>query len=286
MARIILKNFPMKNPKKTITLIIHTKNEEKNIKDCIDSAKDIANEILVIDMESSDKTVVLAKKLGARVISIKNYSYIELARNFGISKAKSEWVFSLDADERLPKSLIPKILKIVDEDKYDVVQFPFKNFIFKKWIEHTGWWPDYHPRLFRKGFLIWPKVIAAHQPPPVSGRILTLDPKEENAVIHYNITTVDQFLQKMFRHIGKDNFFEKNKLTTENVMNYINGQFRWRYFDQKGYLDGTHGFVLSKLMEFYWFLHFIKYWESVGFPDFIDQEILMKNIFHQDAKDY
>jgi glycosyltransferase involved in cell wall biosynthesis len=265
--------------KKTISLIIHTKNEEKNIRACINSAKKIADEILIIDMHSTDKTVFLAKKLGAQVISVDDHTVVEMVRNFGMSKARSEWILSLDADERLTKKLVQKILEIVDENQYDIVQFPFKNILFDKWIEHTGWWPDYHPRLIRKGYLVWSNSALAHCPPILKGRILTLEPKEINAVIHYNIVGVDQFLQKMSRHIGKDTFFDKNELTTTNVLNYINGQFKWRFFDQKGYLDGTHGYVLSKFMEFYWFLHFVKYWESRHYPDFIDQEILMDNMY-------
>ena len=276
----------MKSGKNSVTLIIHTKNEEKNIKDCINSAKDIADEILLVDMQSNDNTISIARKLGARIISISDYGFTDPARNLGMSKVETKWIFSLDADERLTEKLTNKVLQIVEEDKYDVVQFPFKNFIFNKWIKHTGWWPDYHPRLFKKGFLVWPKNVAPHQPAEIKGKILTLEATEENAVVHYNISTVDDFLKKMYRHIGKDVFFKKHKLNTENVMNYVNGQFRWRYFDQKGYLDGTHGFVLSKLMEYYWFLHFLKYWESKNYPDFIDPKILMKHIFHQDAKEY
>lgn len=259
-----------------ISVVINTYNEEDNISECIKSAKNIADEIIVVDMQSSDTTVKIASSNGAKVFNIKKYGYVEPARNFAIDKANYPWVFILDADERVTDSLIKKILEVVKEDIYDVVEIPFKNILLNKWIEHTGWWPDYHPRLFRKGFVRWPSgIIEPHILPVVKGRILKLDATEENAVIHNNINDIQDLLKMINKYTIKASFFENNKhITAEDVINYSAGEFKSRYFNERGYLDGMHGYILSRFMEFYKFLEFAKFWEKEGYPELVDNNKL------------
>ena len=157
-----------------ITLVINTKNEEKNIKECILSAKPIVDEIIVVDMVSSDKTVEIAEKLGAKVFKIKDYDYVEPARNFALSKATLEWTLTLDADERLTEELRRKIVRLIKDSSHDGYKFPFKNILLGKWIKYSMWWPDYHLRLFRTGYLNWPAKV--HQEPNFTGIISQLDP--------------------------------------------------------------------------------------------------------------
>ncbi|MEO6508387.1 MAG: glycosyltransferase family 2 protein, partial [Patescibacteria group bacterium] len=133
----------MKLISKGISLVIIAKNEEKNIAKCIQSAKTITNEIIVVDMKSSDLTAKVARANGARVYTIKDYNHVEPARKFAISKAHNEWIILLDADERLTTSLKKQILKLINGDLCDVIIVPRQNIILGKWIKNTGWWPDY-----------------------------------------------------------------------------------------------------------------------------------------------
>lgn len=139
---------------KKISVVINTLNEEKNIALAIKSVREFADEVVVVDMHSEDKTCEVAESLGAKVFTFERKSYVEPARNFAISKASGDWVFILDADERATPQLLAKLKKIVKENQYDFVNIPRKNLIFGKWIRHSLWWPDYNIRfLERFGYL-------------------------------------------------------------------------------------------------------------------------------------
>lgn len=260
-----------------ISAVIFTKNEEKNITDCIKSVKSFASEIIVIDMQSHDDTVRIAESLGAIVYSVEDHNWVEPVRNFGISKAKYEWVLVLDADERVPLMLARKFVEIVQEDKFDAVKIPYKVIFFKKWIKHTHWWPDYHIRFFRKGYAKW--VVKIHPDIKVSGRVLELPAISQNAITHENAKDIKTWLKKIDHHTDfEDYFFNLKGVKIEDVLDRFRREFYWRYFENKGYLDGLHGFVLSKFMEFYRFLEFAKYWEKKGFSDVVDSKELRRAV--------
>src|SRR3989344_1081897 len=137
-----------------LSVVISAYNEEKNIKDCIDSLRDLADEIIVVDNSSTDKTAEIAKKLGANIFTQENDpSRIDLQKNFGFSKATCDWILSLDADERVTPELTSEIKSNIQHPTSNIqgYEIPRKNIIFGKWIEHTGWYPDYQLRLFKKG---------------------------------------------------------------------------------------------------------------------------------------
>jgi len=248
-----------------ISLVINTKNEEKNIKDCINSAINIVNEIIVADMNSTDQTKKIAKSLGAKVYNVKDYGYVEPARNFALSKATNEWVLVLDADERLPKSLCDKITEIVSENKYDLVEIPFKNIIFNKHIKQSGWWPDNHIRVFKKTCVKWQDTI--HTLPIYKGKKVTLPSDEKYAIIHNNYLSIDEFLTKLIRYTNTTkNIIVDTKNPKTDIISYYESEFFRRYLDLEGYKDNTHGLILSKLMEFYKFVELAKVLEINNFP--------------------
>lgn len=269
----------MKKTSTGISFIIHTKNEEGNIKDCILSAKDIVDEILIFDMGSTDKTVAIARSFGAKIFNMPDSPLVDNDRNFGLSKTKLPWILSFDADERLTKNLKKIFVTVAKEEKYDVVIAPRKNIRFKKWIKYSGLWPDAQPILWRKGFLKWPKNMKqSHINPLVKGRILRLEDKEENAFVHYNSVDLKHFMSKFLSYSTEENlgkFFDQKNITFEHLVNYCEGEFKNRYIDEKGYLDGMHGFVFSKFREFYRFVEFVNWWERKGYPEvFTSQDIL------------
>lgn len=249
-----------------ISLVINTKNEEKNIKDCILSAKDIVDEIIVVDMKSSDKTVQLAKEFGAKTYSVKDVGFADPARNFALSKAVMEWTLTLDADERLTEELRNKIVRLIKDSSYDSYKFPFKNILLGKWIKHSMWWPDYHLRLFRTGLLNWPAKV--HQEPNFTGRLFQLDPLEKNAVVHYNIANIKELLEMVDQYSSVEHTFQSKKnITPNDLVKYLSHEFRWRYLEHKGYLDGMHGLILGKFMDVYRLLEVAKFWEKQGYKE-------------------
>ena len=121
--------------KNYLTAIVITKNEEVNIGRCLSSVK-FADEIIVVDSGSTDKTVTIAKRFNAKVYGRKFDDYAA-QRNFAVSKASGEWILSLDADEEITEALAKEIREVINKDDYDGYLIPRKNIIFGKEIKYT-----------------------------------------------------------------------------------------------------------------------------------------------------
>lgn len=249
-----------------ISVVVNTWNEEKNISRCLESVKDFADEIVMVDMESEDKTVEIAKKFRAKVFSHKPTFYVEPARNFALRKALGKYILVIDADEALPKSLAKKLGKIAKEDKVDYVEIPRKNIIFGQWIKYSRWWPDYNIRFFKKGKVVWSEKI--HIPPKTSGEGIRLEVKEENALVHYNFQTISQYLERLDRYstIQAENLIAGGyKFIWTDLVRKPMDEFLSRFFAGQGYKDGLHGLVLAILQAFSEFTLYLKVWEKEGF---------------------
>ncbi|MCW3074110.1 MAG: glycosyl transferase family protein [Flaviaesturariibacter sp.] len=256
-----------------ISLVINTKNEEAFIEDCILSAKNIVDEIVVVDMHSTDKTVEIAKGLGAVIFYFDDCSYVEPARNFAIQKASNQWVLLLDADERLTPQLSQLLATIAGENKYDSVKIPRKNIHFGKWTKHTGWWPDHQLRFFQRSKVNWGSQI--HNVPEFPDNYFTIPAKEDLSILHYNFRSIDQLVAKITEYTRHENNLTLEKVAqAENFINYFEGEFNNRFFLEKGYKDGFHGFMLSKFMEFYRFLEVARLWEKNNYQEITDVERL------------
>ncbi len=248
-----------------ISVVINTLNEEKNIERVIKSVG-WADEIVVCDMYSDDKTAEIAQKLGAKVVLHSREGFVEPARNFAISKASNEWILVLDADEEIPNSLVRKLKSIADEDKVDFVWIPRKNVIFGKWMHASMWWPDLNIRFFKKGKAVWSDQI--HRPPKTSGKGLTLPADEDMAIIHYHYKSVSQFIERLNRYTTIQARELKNSgynFAWQDLITKPTNEFLSRFFANKGYKDGLHGLALSFLQAFSFLLVYLKVWEAEGF---------------------
>jgi len=251
-----------------ISVVINTLNNEDEISRAINSVKSLADEIVVCDMESSDNTSTIAKKLGAKVFSHKKENYVELVRNFMVSKATCDWIFILDPDEELQSSLVKKLREITKKPEADYYRVPRKNIIFGKWIKHTNWWPDYNIRFFKKGFVSWNEAI--HSVPMTQGKGADLPDKEEYAIIHNNYKNISSYLEKMLRYTdaGKDNLLKGGYVFSwKDLIKKPANEFLSRYFEGEGYKDGIHGLALSLLQSFSQLVLYLKVWEKQGFSD-------------------
>lgn len=248
-----------------LSVVINTLNEEKDLPKAIASIKKIADEIVVIDMESSDGTVKIAKSLGAKVFTHKKLLYVEPARNFGISKATGEWVLILDVDEVVPPSLAKKIREIIKSSSADYYRIPRKNIIFGKWMEHTRWWPDYNIRLFKKGFVVWSEEI--HKVPVTTGIGADLADKESLAILHANYKDIDDYLEKMLRYTkvqSEEVIASGYQFIWSDIVKKPLGEFLSRYFVGQGYKDGLHGLILSLLQSFSELILYVRIWAKEG----------------------
>lgn len=258
-----------------ISVVISAHNEEKNIKECIESVEDFADEIIVVDNSSTDKTADIAKKQGARVFSqVNNPKNIDLQKNFGFDRATHEWILSLDADERATPKLIQEIRKVLASDSTATgYNIPRKNIIFGKWIKNSIWWPDYQLRLFKKGKAKFLRA-SVHQPVDVKGEVRHLS----EPIVHYNYESITQFVTRMnaiYTEIEADELVKTGqKLHWTDALKNPSADFMKTFFLQKGYKDGLHGLVLSVLQSFYMFLVFAKVWERQGFYEKNSTEVL------------
>lgn len=262
-------------PKKTslITIIIHTKNEASQIKECIKSAKLLSPEIIVADMNSQDETVKITRQEGVQILPFSDKGYAGPARQISMKKAKTPWVLMLDADERLTKTSAKALQKVVDQDEADAVWIPYKNIVCGSWLSHGQRWPDYKMYFFKKDLTKYPP--GPHDQPITDGRIIYLEPTEANAIVHYNYTSIAQLMEKTDRYTSYEDFWDsQKKITPEMMRDRVLHEFYWRFFEGEGYKDGMAGLVMAKFMEFYRFLEFAKYWERQGYPEMFSKKQL------------
>lgn len=248
-----------------VSVVISAYNEEHHIRRVLESVS-WAKEIIVVDNESADKTPLIAKDLGAKVISRPNNPMLNKNKNIGFLEAHESWILNLDADEAVTPELAKEIAEILkEESSTNGYWIPRKNIIFGKWIKHGLWWPDKQLRLFRKGSGKFP-CIHVHEYIRVEGETNTL----ESSIEHLNYETISQFFTKL------------NTIYTENeaaVRDSDNVPFSWHqfirdplsdfanvYLAKGGYKDGIHGLVLAILQAIYAFTIVAKRWEKRGFP--------------------
>lgn len=258
-----------------LSVVIFTKNAEMFIETALKSVK-FSDEIIVVDMESHDNTIKIAKKYTTSIYSHEDVGYVEPARNFGISKATGDWILILDADEEIPQEL-SKIIKGIlksDSDKSntkvsDCYYIPRKNMIFGKWIEKTGWWPDKILRLFRKGYVEWSDEI--HSIPITHGDVKELPANKNIAIIHHNYQHVDQYINRMnnYSSIQAKELLESKSFDFESkyIFKKFSSELLSRLFAQRGINDGSHGLSLSLLQSISEASVAMKVWDKKGFPE-------------------
>lgn len=248
----------------TITVCINTYNEAKNLPDCLDSVKDLVDEIVVVDMHSVDATREIAKHYGAKVYLHKKLPYADPARNFAFKKATGDWILMLDADERIPKTLAGRLRAVADDPEgTEVVYLPRLNLWFGRPIWYSGWWPDYNPRFWRRGVISWPKRV--HGQPEVSDKFIHLPAAGELAVTHYSITSISSYLRRIdtYSELTAD-IMEADKIPfrRRHIILMPWREFRRRFLGEcQGYRDGFDGLMIALFEAIFKLACLLKYWE-------------------------
>jgi len=219
-------------------------------------------------MESKDRTRQLARSYTKKIYTHKNVDYVEPARNFAIEKATGDWIILLDADEVLPEELGLKLRRLAEHATYEFYRIPRKNLIFGRWIMHSGWWPDYQIRFFKKGSVSWGNEI--HSIPTTYGKGMDLPCEEKNALIHYHYDSITQYLERLNRYTTQ----ETAQLTSEGItfswkelLTKPVNEFMTRFFVWEGYKDGIHGLALSLLQAVSFLVVQLKLWEAGRFKE-------------------
>lgn len=247
-----------------ISVVIIAKNEEKNIAACLDSVK-WADEIIVVDGFSTDKTADIARARGAKVIEHKFTGAFADDRNIGMDAATSDWVLQLDADDIATEGFKDKVRKVLDDNKEGHVVYKFRrvNFFLGHSMNHGGF-HHYIPNLVnRKNVRFEGKV---HEIPVYEGSVGTIEADIE----HHPFDSISQFIDRQNRYTdiaAGDILNKEGKLPASRIRSEMIGKsFRifWKsYFRKKGYREGFYGLIFAILFSLINFMKWAKYWEMV-----------------------
>lgn len=226
-----------------LSVAIITKNEEENIRACLQSVA-FAGQIVMVDSGSTDATLAIAKEFGCEIYS-EEWRGFGMQKQMAIDKCRESWILVLDADERIPQATADTIKEIViDSDvEQNGFSFPRKNFFQGRWIRHAGWWPDRVVRLFRResGRM---SAALVHESVGVQGKIGALDVVIE----HYTESRLSKIIQKIDRYstLGAQTAFQEGKTSsTGGAFVRACWTFIQDYFLRLGILDGMPGLTLA-----------------------------------------
>ena len=226
-----------------LSVIIITKNEATHIADCLASVS-FADEIIVLDSGSTDGTVELARNLGAQVHQSVDWPGFGPQKNRALALATQDWVFSIDADERVTPELREEIIETLRAPRrkgYEVLRL--SEFCGKP-IRHSGWWPDPVLRLFRRDAGRFNDVLVHESVSLNDGK----PGRFKSHLLHYPHPTLDSLMDKVNRYSGeaaKMMFAQGKRAGLPIVMVHSIWTFIRIYFLRLGILDGRHGFVLA-----------------------------------------
>ena len=229
----------------TISAVIITKNEEKNIADCLESVKHLVEEIIVVDSFSTDKTKDICESFGARFIQHEWMGYAA-TKNYANSLASSEYILSLDADERVSTELFDSILSHKEKGLNGVYKMNRLSNYCGKWIRHCGWFPDPKKRLFPREISKW-EGDHVHETIVFTGQpnISVL----EGLLYHYSYYSIDEHLSRIrkYARLGALKMKESGRSGGWFMgLMKASGRFITCYFFRLGILDGYYGWVICK----------------------------------------
>jgi len=243
-----------------LSVVVLTRNEEQRIAECLESVKK-ADEIIIIDDCSTDKTIEIAKKFTGKIF-IRKMDIEGRHRNWAYAQAKNEWVLSLDADERATAELMDEINEALKtKSDFNGFTIPRRNYIGKYWVRHGGWYPSPQLKLFKKDKFRYEEV-------EVHPRAFMDEPcgHLKHDIIHYSYRDFEDFLGKLNRQTTWEaqKWFKQGKPMTP-------GRFIWRtidrsmrsYVGRSGWKDGFIGFMIAYYAGLYQWMSYLKYKEIV-----------------------
>lgn len=271
---------------------IATRNEEENIARCLESVKDIADEIIIFDEYSTDNTVSVAKKFGAKVFLEPHHDIFHITKQKTIDEANGQWILQLDADEVVSKELAKEILEVIngkeikldskkeklfkrhqqlieerdgkignEENNIAAYFLPRRNMFLGKPLIHAGVYPDGVIRLFRKGYANWP-CKSVHEQMEINGKVGWLN----NDLLHYDSPTLKRYFMRLNRYTDLQNDELKKRNVDKGLFGFVNYvfikpiyTFLNLYFRHKGLLDGINGFFWSLFSSWHFPIAYFKY---------------------------
>ncbi|MFC1654125.1 glycosyltransferase family 2 protein [Patescibacteria group bacterium] len=283
-----------------LSVVLATYNEEENLGRCLDSIKTIADEIIVVDGQSSDKTVDIAKKHKAKVTITTNKPIFHINKQIGLDKAKGKWVLQLDADEVVSKELADEIKETINFSGEELLQkklsrkktklfkkhqeliekrdgsfsdktksvtaffIPRSNYFLGRNMKYTGVYPDGVIRLVKNGKAKFP-CKSVHEQIQIDGKVSWLG----SDLIHYDSPTFEKYIKRANRYTSLTATKLREEKVGINLKNHIYylfikpiSVFLKLFIRHKGFLDRFPGFVFSLFSGIHFSLAYMKYWET------------------------
>ena len=228
--------------KTRLSVAIITLNEERNLADCLASVA-FADEIIVVDGGSQDRTCEIARASGARVVTPSDWLGFGAQKNRAIDACSGDWVLSVDADERVPTALRDEIQAVLHDPSFDVYEMPRSSYYCGRFMRHSGWWPDHVRRLFRRGSARFSSV-PVHESLQTEANIGRL----QNALEHWSFRTMEEVLHKVnhYSSLSAPVVLQRgHRPTVTTAVLHGVAAFLRTYVLRRGFLDGAHGFMLA-----------------------------------------
>ena len=242
-----------------ISVIVITRNEERNIVACLESVK-WANDIVIVDAESKDATVALARQFTSKIF-IEPWKSFSDAKQFAVSHSRHQWVLWLDADERVTLELAAEIQSLFESSPtqaaYSVAR---RAYFLGRWIKHSGWYPGRVPRLFRKDRASF-SPAAVHEGLNVQGAVGEL----RCDLLHFTDPNLYHYLAKFNCYTtlaSKESFDARKRFRRIDLLVRPPWLFVKMYVLHLGFLDGVPGLLLALLSSAYVFTKYAKLWEA------------------------
>ncbi len=255
---------------KILSIVLATHNEEANLGRCLESAKEIADEIVIVDGESDDKTVEIARKFKAKIISTPNLpTHFHEMKKKAIDAATGEWTLQLDADECLTPALSNEIkLVITRSSSVNGYWIPRKNYFLSRFLTKGGQYPDYTMRLYKNGKGNLP-AVDVHEQAVVKGEVGYLT----NPMLHYGTPNFKNYMLRSNKYtslMAEQFAAAKLPISVVSAINYLFfkplAEFLWIYIRHRGYVDGFPGFIFALFSGLRFGIAYIKYWQLTKYP--------------------
>jgi glycosyltransferase involved in cell wall biosynthesis len=242
-------------PKVSVTII--TRDEESDIGAALRSAA-WADEIVVVDSGSTDKTVEIARAAGARVVVREWPGYIA-QKNFAAAQAAHDWIFSLDADERITTVLATEVRRVLERPGHLAYRVPRLTWHLGRWIRGTDWYPDYQTRLYDRRAAQWAGGYV-HESVTAGGPVGRLHGELQHFAyrdIADHLETINRYTSYAARQMHE----EGRRGSTWKMLLHPPAAFLRNYLLKGGFRLGTAGFIVSAMNAYYVFLKFAKLWQ-------------------------
>jgi glycosyltransferase involved in cell wall biosynthesis len=238
----------------SLTIAALAWNEADHLQACFKSMAPITSHpwvqtLILLDSARDAKTERVAHQVAGRVL-VADFMNFSVQRNRALDHTTTDWVFFIDPDERCTPVLAGEILRVIADPQHAAYRVPRRNFIFRREVRHTGWWPDYQIRLLNRARCRYDETNEVHERPIVDGTVGTL----QNSLIHFNYLTWGQFVAKQRAYAKLDAralYREGGRAHPRSFVGQPIREFKRRFLDYQGYKDGPLGFTLSVAMSVY-----------------------------------